>query len=559
MRNKRPRVWRKFRIGVRRALRRIDSRTPEWMRWLTPWGTSLSLHALALLILAVVFFAGTGKNTGPVVDAVWTGSLHDDITSLKPGDQGGDPFTTISSDEPPSLTLDPTKAVPDVTNQPELPPEIILGPDLQLGPAAFGPKPKQALPTSVRGGGGAAVGAGGDSGFAHGPERTAPFAGRSADMRAKIVRREGGTAESEAAVEKGLDWLARHQRPDGGWSLDTTAQCQKGGGCPARPAMNTDVGATGLALLPFLAAGQTHTAKGRYKEHIHKGLAWLVKQQARDGKLFTGGEFNTGMYSHAIATMALSEAYGLSHDKRLRDPAQRAINFIVKSQNHMDGGWRYQPGMAGDTSVFGWILFALRSGSLAELDVPKATIRQARAYLDFAAADPLQSVYSYMPGRSPTETMTAEGLLGRQYLGWSREHPSMLQGVSIVVSQLQASTERNLYYWYYATQLLHNIQGKDWERWNHFVRDTLVATQVRGLGCDRGSWDPLMPEPDRWGVRAGRLYETSLSLLTLEVYYRYLPLYQFNRGSYALERGAAPAANAETAEPPEKNKPGAER
>ena len=103
------------------------------------------------------------------------------------------------------------------------------------------------------------------------------------------------------------------------------------------------------------------------------------------------------MYSHAIATMALCEGYGLTQDKRLRDPAQKAINFIVKSQNTVDGGWRYQPGMAGDTSVFGWVLFALRSGSLAGLDVPKSTIRGCRTYLDFAATDPLQSIVFVPP------------------------------------------------------------------------------------------------------------------------------------------------------------------
>jgi len=50
--------------------------------------------------------------------------------------------------------------------------------------------------------------------------------------------------------------------------------------------------------------------------------------------------------------------------------------------------------------------------------------------------------------------------------------------------------------------------------------------QVTGMGCDRGSWDPIYPIPDRWAGSAGRLYLTSLSLLTLEVYYRYLPLYR---------------------------------
>jgi hypothetical protein len=71
------------------------------------------------------------------------------------------------------------------------------------------------------------------------------------------------------------------------------------------------------------------------------------------------------------------------------------------------------------------------------------------------------------------------------------------------------------------------MQNKDWERWNVRVREGLIGMQVKGAGCDRGSWDPFQPQPDRWASRAGgRLFLTSLSILTLEVYYRYLPLYQ---------------------------------
>jgi hypothetical protein len=373
------------------------------------------------------------------------------------------------------------------------------------------------------------------------------------------VRREGGTKESEKAVERGIDWIARHQRPDGGWSLDTRGQCQAPG-CPDSDTMVTDSGATGLALLPMLGAGLTHTEPSRHQDTIKRGLSWLLRNQSSSGEIFTGGSNLTRMYSHAIATMALCEAYGLSRDKRLRDPAQKAINFIVNSQNLFDGGWRYEPGAAGDTSVFGWQIFALRSARLAGLTVSAGTLRRCRAYLDAAASDDMKSTYGYMPGRPATPVMTAEALLGRQILGWQRDFPPMLQGAAIISTQLQVENERNIYYWYYATQLLHNLQGKDWERWNVKVRDALVAMQVSGVGCDRGSWDPLNPEPDHWGKQAGRLFETSLSLLTLEVYYRYLPLYRARDTKFegtedpaedpaqtAAKADAAPAAKADTA------------
>ena len=110
-----------------------------------------------------------------------------------------------------------------------------------------------------------------------------------------------------------------------------------------------------------------------------------------------------------------------------------------------------------------------------------------------------------------------------------------------MVAHLKQSEERNIYYWYYTTQLLHNMQNKDWPRWNVKVRDGLVDMQVTGTDCDRGSWDPLHPRPDRWARTAGRLYLTSLSLLTLEVYYRYLPLYRPSDNDPAgPEEGGAP-------------------
>jgi hypothetical protein len=344
-------------------------------------------------------------------------------------------------------------------------------------------------------------------------------------MRAKLVLKEGGTKESERAVELGLDWLARHQRADGYWHLETSGQCI-GSGCPPRGGMASDTAATGLALLPMLAAGHTHLEKSRYQMPISLGLKWLIKNQQASGEIYNeDGPFIAQMYSHAIAAMTLCEAYGITGDKALRAPAQKAIRFIQQSQNRTDGGWRYYPQMPGDTSVFGWQLFALRSASLSGLSVSKGTISRCRRYLDLAAADPGKVTYSYRPGQDASPVMTAEALLIRQYLGWNRDTPALLQGTALLSEHLEESDERNIYYWYYVTQLLHNMKGKEWEQWNRRVRDGLVSMQIVNDGCDRGSWDPEFPQYDRWGYRAGRLYTTSLSLLTLEVYYRYLPLY----------------------------------
>jgi hypothetical protein len=255
------------------------------------------------------------------------------------------------------------------------------------------------------------------------------------------------------------------------------------------------------------------------------------------------------MYSHAIATMALCESYALTGDPSLKKAATRAVQFISRTQNPA-GGWRYEPLAQGDTSVFGWMVFALRSANLAGLGVSSRDISKARRYLDHAASDKAKVTYGYMAGFAPTMTMTAEGLVCRQYLGWPKDHPALRRGSGLVYGYLQESTDRNIYLWYYATQLLHNMHDKNWEEWNARVREGLVGTQVRGDGCDRGSWSPTFPQPDAWGERGGRLYVTSLSLLTLEVYYRYLPLYEDRGGALeGKDEGPQAAANAEEKEP----------
>jgi hypothetical protein len=180
-------------------------------------------------------------------------------------------------------------------------------------------------------------------------------------------------------------------------------------------------------------------------------------------------------------------------------------------------------------------LLALRSASLAGIEVSKNVIKGCHLYLDKAAADKDLTTYAYVPGHGPGRIMTAAGLLCRQYLGWSRDHPPLIKGVAGVWAELKASNGRDIYYWYYATQLLHNMQNDAWKQWNPKVRDGLVATQVVSKGCDHGSWSPMAPGPDHYGVGGGRLFQTSLSVLTLEVYYRYLPLYQDGNRSHGKD------------------------
>ncbi len=124
--------------------------------------------------------------------------------------------------------------------------------------------------------------------------------------------------------------------------------------------------------------------------------------------------------------------------------------------------------------------------------------------------------------------MSAVGLLCSQYLRAGRGDPVIVGGVQYLMANPPDEQARDIYYWYYATQVMHNMNNSDWDAWNRKLRRILVDTQIRE-GCAAGSWDPDKPVRDAWGVQGGRIMTTSLSALTLEVYYRYLPLYQLDK------------------------------
>lgn len=354
------------------------------------------------------------------------------------------------------------------------------------------------------------------------PEAAEPeiqYAMRRPEARREFVPALGGNAASEAAVERGLAWLAGHQGPDGNWSLHDL-HC-KGHACQEAGAAQSDAAATGLALMAFLGAGHAPN-KGSHAEPVRRGVAWLIAHQRPDGDL--AGPGGAQMYGHGLATIALCEALGVGGDPALRGPAERALRFIIEAQDPGNGGWRYSPRGGGDTSVFGWQVMALKSGEMAGLPIPAATYERARRWLDSVGAGPGRLLYEYQAGRGPSPAMTAEALLCRQYLGLPRQAETMVAGGSYLKAHLPDWKERNSYSWYYATQVMFHLQGEGWAAWNPKIRDMLVDAQVKD-GPAAGSWSPHKPSGDRWGGEGGRLYETSISLLMLEVYYRHLPLY----------------------------------
>jgi hypothetical protein len=236
-----------------------------------------------------------------------------------------------------------------------------------------------------------------------------------------------------------------------------------------------------------------------------------------------------------LATIVLCEAYGMSHDKRLERPARAALHFIETGQDQQTGGWWYhhrQPG--GDTSVVGWQCMALKSGMMAGLLPPVATRASTwrrNGSMRWARGLPRAS---FLPARPRAyRHHDRRGLALHAIPGGPPSDPRIVEGTRFLMAHLP-SAPATTYYWYYGTQVMHNQPGPDWDKWNRQQRTVLIKTQCGDTGCANGSWDPVKGMP-HGRHKGGRLMMTSLGALTMEVYYRYLPLYkQMEAGGNAL-------------------------
>ncbi len=354
-------------------------------------------------------------------------------------------------------------------------------------------------------------------------QMSASLNSRSAASKSELLEKFGGNAASEKSVAMALRWIANHQLRTGGWSFDHSAVCGKQCENPGEMALASN-GATAMALLPFLGAGQTHL-QGQYKNQVKKGLAFLINHmKVTNGELPDGSWHETGgtMYSHSLAAIAICEAYAMTQDPDLVQPAQLSLNYLIKAQDSRGGGWRYNPNEPGDTSVVGWCLMALKSGKMGNLSVPPSSFAGANNFLNFVSTN--QGAYygydrptSNVDGRHAT---TAVGLLCRMYLGYPKDHPGMKEGIAFLAKT--GPRVNDLYYSYYATQVLRHHGGPEWETWNKQLRDELIKQQApESAGHSAGSWYTGGPHAES----GGRLCATSLATMILEVYYRHMPLY----------------------------------
>ena len=338
------------------------------------------------------------------------------------------------------------------------------------------------------------------------------FKRRTPGGRSEGVRYKGGSPQSEEAVERALGWLAIHQRQDGSWNFNHLSDaCQHY--CTNPGSEGSKTAATGLALLPFLGAGYTHK-EGEFQDAVQRGLDYLKSHGIR---ISYGNDLrDSSMYGQALATIALCEAYGMTHDAELKEAAQGALDYIAYAQDAGTGGWRYNPGEPGDTTVTGWMLMALKSGQMARLDVKSPAIFGAQRFLN-SVQNQDGSQYGYQ-SRKPRPTTTAVGLLCRMYGGWRRDNPALAKGVALL--DAWGPSKNSLYYDYYATQVLFHWAGPEWDAWNAKLREHLISTQGR-VGHKTGSWF----FESQQSAAGGRLYNTAIATMILEVYYRFMPLY----------------------------------
>ncbi|MED5586486.1 MAG: hypothetical protein VYB61_09035 [Verrucomicrobiota bacterium] len=327
----------------------------------------------------------------------------------------------------------------------------------------------------------------------------------------ETIEQLGGSDETERAIGAALNWLSRNQEADGRWDI------KKHGGNG-----NYESAGVGLALLCYYGWGLSHNKPGKHQNNINKALTWLIAQQQDNGFLSSNAAGNGKMYAHGIASIALCEAYGLSKDPKLKEPAEKAINLIITSQSPAKGGWRYEPRPGdADTSVTGWQYMALHSARMAGLEVPEVVFENARRWFDQAGGGKFGGLYGYT-GPNSNPAMVATGMFCRQLDLVPPDDPRMLESADLLRTRPMRINNPEYYYVYYATLALYQHQGPIWAQWNEALKETLPRIQVKN-GADAGSWD----KGGNHAAQGGRVVSTTLATLSLEVYYRLLPMYGF--------------------------------
>ncbi len=335
--------------------------------------------------------------------------------------------------------------------------------------------------------------------------------------RTSAMMRNGGKDGSERAVMAGLNWLKSHQAEDGSWSDEY------------KPAM------TGLAVLCFLGHGETQTSAD-FGPTVKKAIDWLVAR----GNEFNGrysltkdgfGGANYGVYQHAICTYALGEYYSLTQDDQVKDVLTKAVKYVVEGQKD-DGSWsyRYEKGGKSDTSVTGWQVQALKAAHLTGLQMPGVDEALDKCMLYLKEAQCADGGFGYNGKAEERYGLGGVGTLCTYF--WKQDKDKLVhEGIKYIIDKTKKDSpvdykapHADLYGWYYNTQACLMFGGNAWQQWNRWFQDEIANAQNKG----DGSW-PAMAAAGVGGLQnkaegAGPYYRTTLCILMLEVYYRYMPI-----------------------------------
>lgn len=347
------------------------------------------------------------------------------------------------------------------------------------------------------------------------------YGSRSPGNRGSALARFGGQG-TEGAVLRALRWLKMEQQSDGSW--------QK-----TKPAM------TALAILTYLAHGDT-PASEEFGYTVENALKFLVDSQQGDGH-FKGKDGHD--YTQPIAAYALAEAYGLTRVPHIKYAAEKAINVIIKGQND-SGGFNYnlKPSGRDDTSYMAWCVQALKAAKMAHLENPGLDACMTRSIEGFRKNYGEKDGYGGFGYTGPpgAKGLTGAGVLCLQFLGASNSRECSGGLAALEQSRFSFDDKTTfmgkspIYYWYYTTQAKFHHGGATWNNWNAQFSGTLVKKQTiipkdqsgytdhNGVAHAIGHWDSPAEHEHTGGN--GRVMDTMLCTLMLEVYYRYLPTFQ---------------------------------
>ncbi|MEX1026130.1 MAG: prenyltransferase/squalene oxidase repeat-containing protein [Planctomycetota bacterium] len=342
------------------------------------------------------------------------------------------------------------------------------------------------------------------------------------------------TPAQREAVDRGLAWLAAHQRADGAWPGKVGYKLNNDYRYDMALGDGPHVGVTSLACMAFLAGGHL-PGRGAHSEVIERGLAFVLSCCNSDGYITHAG---TRMYSHAFATLFLAEIYGMTHRQDVREHLQKAVDFIVTTQND-EGGWRYVPFQPdSDMSIVVCQVLALRAARNIGIRVPKSTIDLAAQYVVDSAVTGERTTwngrltrdigsfhYQRSSGGSRSSfPLTAAGVTALHGVGIYSDE-LIQRGLEYLQSDLDSFNARfsrggHYFFWYghyYGVQAMYTAgTAFGVEHWKRYFE--VVRTELLKLQRDDGSW------PN--DVGPGPAFGTAMAVLVLEIPYRYLPIFQ---------------------------------